>query len=103
MRDIFEKELAPVGCGRWTNPNGGYFISYYAPEGCAKRTVELCKAAGLVTTPAGASYPYGHDPKDSNIRIAPTYPPTSELNQALELFSICARLAYIEKLMANGK
>lgn len=103
VRDMFEKELAPLGCGRWTNPNGGYFISYYAPEGCAKRTVELCKQAGLVTTPAGASYPYGHDPKDSNIRIAPTYPPTSELNQALELFSICARLAYIEKLMANGK
>lgn len=97
--DEFETTLKPVGVGRWTNPNGGYFISYYAPEGCAKRTVELCKEAGLITTSAGSAYPYGIDPKDSHIRIAPSFPPIDELKQAVKLFSICARLAALEKLL----
>ncbi|MEE1003468.1 MAG: aminotransferase [Acutalibacteraceae bacterium] len=97
--DEFENTLKPVGVGRWTNPNGGYFISFYAPEGCAKRTVELCLEAGLVTTPAGSAYPYGKDPKDSHIRIAPSFPPLDELKQAVKLFSICARLAALEKLL----
>lgn len=95
----FETTLKPVGVGRWTNPNGGYFISFYAPKGCAKRTIELCKEAGLVTTPAGSAYPYSNDPDDSHIRIAPSFPPLDELTQAVKLFSICARLAAIEKLL----
>ncbi len=95
----FEKTLKPCGVGSWTNPNGGYFISFYAPENCAKRTVELCKDAGLVTTPAGSAYPYSNDPKDSHIRIAPSFPPLEELEKAVKLFSICARLAAIEKLL----
>lgn len=95
----FEKTLKPCGVGSWTNPNGGYFISFYAPENCAKRTVELCKDAGLVTTPAGSAYPYSNDPKDSHIRIAPSFPPLEELEKAVKLFSICVRLATIEKLL----
>ena len=95
----FENVLKPLGIGRWTNPNGGYFVSFYAPNGCAKRIVELCKEAGLVTTPAGSAYPYGNDPDDSHIRIAPSFPPLEELQQAVKLFSVCARLATIEKLL----
>ena len=97
--DEFENVLKPLGIGRWTNPNGGYFVSFYAPNGCAKRIVELCKEAGLVTTPAGSAYPYGNDPDDSHIRIAPSFPPLEELQQAVKLFSVCARLATIEKLL----
>ena len=97
--DEFENSLKPCGVGSWTNPNGGYFISFYAPENCAKRTVQLCKEAGLVTTPAGSAYPYGNDPKDSHIRIAPSFPPLEELKKAVKLFTICARLATIEKLL----
>ena len=99
--DALESELAPLGIGRWKHPNGGYFISYYAPKGCAKRTEALCKEAGLVLTPAGAAYPYGNDPMDSNIRIAPTFPPNDELQIAINLFCVAARLAYAEKLLAE--
>ena len=95
----FENVLKPLGIGRWTNTNGGYVVSFYAPNGCAKRIVELCKEAGLVTTPAGSAYPYGNDPDDSHIRIAPSFPPLEELQQAVKLFSVCARLATIEKLL----
>ena len=96
---VLEKTLKPCGVGSWTNPNGGYFISFYAPENCAKRTVELCKDAGLVTTPAGSAYPYSNDPKDSHIRIAPSFPTVEELKTAVKLFSVSARLAAIEKLV----
>ena len=92
-------ELGEIECGSWTVPNGGYFISYDAPDGCAKRTVELCKLAGVVLTGAGATYPYGKDPKDSNIRIAPTFPPLDELSDAMDIFTCCAKLAWVEKLL----
>ncbi len=85
----------------WTEPNGGYFISLYLPSGCAKRTVAMCKEAGVVLTGAGAAYPYGVDPKDTNIRIAPTFPPLGELETASLLLCVCAKIAIIEKLLAN--
>lgn len=95
----FESELSGKGIAQWTNPNGGYFISLNVLEGCAKRTVELCKEAGVVLTPAGATYPYGKDPKDSNIRIAPTFPPVEELEIAVDLLCTCIQLAAAEKLL----
>ncbi len=94
-------ELTGKGVASWTEPNGGYFISVDVMEGCAKRVVSLCKEAGVVLTGAGATYPYGKDPKDSNIRVAPTYPPVSELEQAMEIFCVCVQLAAAEKLLAK--
>jgi DNA-binding transcriptional MocR family regulator len=93
------KEIAPLGIGEWVEPKGGYFVSFNAVDGCAKRIVALCKDAGVVLTGAGATYPYGNDPKDSNIRIAPSYPPVAELEKAMELFCICVKLATAEKLL----
>lgn len=93
------KEIAPLGIGEWIEPKGGYFISFDAVEGCAKRIVQLCKEAGVILTDAGATYPYGNDPKDSNIRIAPSFPPVDELEKAMELFCICVKLATAEKLL----
>ncbi len=84
----------------WTNPNGGYFISLFLPNGCAKSTVQLCKEAGVVLTGAGAAYPYSNDENDSNIRIAPTYPPIEELLIATQLLCVCSKIAIIDKLMA---
>ncbi|MBE6825822.1 MAG: aminotransferase [Ruminococcus sp.] len=94
-------ELKPLGIGSWTEPQGGYFVSYDAPAGCAKRIVQLCKEAGVVLTGAGATYPYGKDPEDRNIRIAPTYPTVEELQQAMDLFVLCVKLAAAEKLLNN--
>ncbi len=94
-------ELKPLGIGSWTEPKGGYFVSYDAPAGCAKRIVALCKEAGVVLTGAGATYPYGKDPEDRNIRIAPTYPDVEELQQAMDLFVLCVKLAAAEKLLAS--
>ena len=95
-----ENELAPLGIGRWTKPKGGYFVSVFLPEGCAIRTVKLCQQAGVELTGAGAPYPYGKDPHDSNIRIAPSFPPVEELRQAMEVFCVCAKMAALEKLLA---
>lgn len=94
-----EQEIKPLGIAEWTKPNGGYFISFNAMDGTAKRIVSLAKDAGVTMTSAGATYPYGKDPHDSNIRIAPTFPSVSELLQAMELFCICVRLASVEKLL----
>ena len=97
--DMLEKEIAPLGIAAWTKPEGGYFISFNAPKGTAKRIVQLCKEGGVTLTGAGATYPYKNDPDDSNIRIAPTYPSVSELTQAMELFCICVKLAALEQLV----
>ena len=92
--------LADVGGCSWTNPRGGYFVSFDAPEGCAKRIVQLAAGAGVKLTGAGSTWPYHNDPADSNIRIAPTLPPLEELGQALDVFVCCVKLAYAEKLLA---
>lgn len=97
--DKLEQDIAPLGIAEWKKPNGGYFISLDTLDGCAKRVVALCKEAGVVLTGAGATFPYGIDPRDRNIRIAPTYPPVSELKLAMELFCTCIKLASVEKLL----
>lgn len=100
--DMLEKELGGLGIGEWTNPLGGYFISFDALEGCAKAIVAKCREGGMVLTGAGATYPYGVDPKDSNIRIAPSYPSLAEMKEATKLFVLCVKLTSIEKLL-EGK
>ena len=97
--NILDQELGDCGIGSWTRPKGGYFISFDAMEGCAKAIVAKAKKAGVVMTPAGATYPYGKDPHDSNIRIAPTYPPISELETAAKLFALCVKIVSVEKLL----
>ncbi len=97
--NIFEQELGGTGIAEWTKPMGGYFISFEAMEGCAKAIVAKCKEAGVVLTGAGAPFPYGIDPKDSNIRIAPSYPTPEELTQAAKLFALCVKLVSVEKLL----
>lgn len=96
----FEKELAPLGVARWSRPQGGYFISLDVVPGCAKRVYELAKAAGVTLTSAGAPYPYGIDPKDENLRIAPSFPPVSELKDAVAVLCLCVKLAAAEKYSA---
>ena len=98
---VLNKEISPLGIGKWVSPKGGYFVSFDAMEGCAKRIVSLAADAGVVMTGAGATYPYGKDPKDSNIRIAPTFPSVDELRQAMEIFCVCVKLASVEKLLAE--
>lgn len=95
-----EEGLADVGECSWSKPRGGYFVSFDAPQGCAFRIVELAREAGVTMTGAGATWPYGKDPDNRNIRIAPTLPPLAELNEALDVFVCCVKLAYAEKLLA---
>ena len=99
IEEILEKNLGGLEIGTWTKPHGGYFISFDAMEGCAKRIVERAKKAGVTMTGAGATWPYGKDPHDSNIRIAPTYPPLDDIRLAAELFTVCVRLVSVEKLL----
>lgn len=99
--ETLEKELGELGIASWSKPVGGYFISFNAQKGCAKAIVAKCKEAGLVLTGAGAAYPYGNDPEDSNIRIAPTLPSTEELSIATALFVTCTKLVTVEKLLAE--
>ena len=103
VEETLERELGGLGIGEWTCPKGGYFISFEAMDGCAKEIVAKCKKAGVTMTGAGAAFPYGKDPKDSNIRIAPTYPPLNDLEIAMNLFSLCVKLVSVEKLLANWK
>ena len=97
--DTLEKDLAGTGVGTWTKPLGGYFISFEGLEGTAKAIVQKCKDAGMTLTGAGATYPYKNDPKDSNIRIAPSYPSLEEMSKAAALFTICVRLVSIDKIL----
>ena len=92
-----EEEIRPLDIARWTEPMGGYFISLYTAPGCAKRTVALCKEAGLVMTGAGAAYPYGRDPEDSHIRIAPSFPALKDVELAAQVFCTCLKLAALER------
>ena len=99
VQKVLSKELAGLGIGSWTEPKGGYFISFEAMDGCAKAIVAKCKEAGMVLTGAGATFPYGNDPKDSNIRIAPSFPSPAEMEQATDLFVLCVKLVSVEKLL----
>lgn len=101
VTDTLERELGGLEIGSWLKPYGGYFISFDAMEGCAKAIVSKAKEAGLVMTPAGATYPYGKDPKDSNIRIAPSFPTPEELKTATEIFVLSVKLISIDKLLGN--
>lgn len=99
--EMLDRELSGLEIGSWVKPNGGYFISFDALEGCAKEIVSKCKEAGVTLTGAGATYPYKKDPKDSNIRLAPTFPTLEELTMATELFVLCVKLVSVEKLLAS--
>ncbi len=97
--EVLDRELTGLGIGSWVKPLGGYFISFDAMEGCAKAIVAKCKEAGVILTGAGATYPYHNDPKDSNIRIAPSFPSPEEMQEATELFVLCVKLVSVEKLL----
>ena len=99
VEEMFTEEIASRGIGTWMHPLGGYFISFEALEGCAKKIVEKCKEAGVVLTGAGSPYPYKKDPKDSVIRIAPTYPSMDELKEAVKVFTVVVRLVSVDKLL----
>ena len=101
VEEILDRELGGLEIGSWTKPRGGYFICFDSLEGCAKAIVAKCKKAGVIMTDAGATYPYGKDPKDSNIRIAPSYPPLQDLITATELFTLCVKLVSVEKLLSE--
>lgn len=96
---VLNEELDGLDIGSWIVPRGGYFISFNAMEGCAKQIVTKCKEAGMVLTGAGATYPYGKDPLDSNIRIAPSFPTPEEMQEAAKLFTLCVKLVSVEKLL----
>lgn len=99
--DTLEEEIGGLGIGSWVKPKGGYFISFNALPGCAKSIVGMCKDLGVVLTGAGATYPYGKDPLDSNIRIAPSFPSPEEMKQASEVFVLCVKLASVRKLLED--
>ena len=99
VAEYLDREIKPLGFANWNTPKGGYFVSFNAMPGTAKRALALCMEAGVEMTPAGATYPYGKDPHDSNIRIAPSLPPVSELEQAMDVFCTCIKLAALEKLL----
>ena len=96
-----DEELTEAAIATWTNPRGGYFVSFDGPAGTARRIVALAKAAGVTMTGAGATWPYGNDPADGNIRIAPSLPPLEELDAAMDVFTCCVKLAALEQLLAD--
>ena len=98
---VLDEELGGLGIGSWTKPNGGYFISFDAMDGCAKAIVAKCKEAGVTLTGAGATFPYKKDPKDSNIRIAPSFPTPEEMAMATDLFVLCVKMVSVDKLLEN--
>ncbi|MCL2804502.1 MAG: aminotransferase class I/II-fold pyridoxal phosphate-dependent enzyme [Treponema sp.] len=101
VSDTLNRELGGLGIAQWTEPKGGYFVSFDSLKGLAKRIVALCAEAGVALTPAGATYPNGNDPDDKNIRIAPTCPPLGELKDALDIFCVAVKLASAEKFLAS--
>ncbi len=98
--NTLEKDLGGTGVAHWTNPLGGYFVSLFVKNGCAKRTYQLCKEAGVKLTDVGATYPYKMDPDDSNIRIAPTFPNVKDLQEAMSILTLCAKIAVLEQMDA---
>ena len=101
VESVLESEIKPFGIASWSNPKGGYFVSLFVMNGCAHRVHQLCKEAGVVMTGAGATYPYKKDPNDSNLRIAPSFPPLDELEKAMRVLCVCIKLAAAEKLINN--
>ena len=101
MLDILDKELGTLGVAKWTKPRGGYFISLDLPNNCAKRVYELAKAAGVTLTPAGATYPYGRDPHDRNLRLAPTFASVENIKAATAVLTCAVRLVAAEKLLSD--
>lgn len=99
VHEVLEAELGGLEIGKWTDPKGGYFISFYTLPGCAKKVAAMCKDAGVTLTGAGATYPYKKDPEDSNIRIAPSFPTVDEMKLAAKLFALCVKLVSVEKLL----
>lgn len=99
--DALDHEIAPLDIASWKRPTGGYFISVDTMDGLAKRTLALCKEAGVVMTNAGATFPNGIDPRDRNIRVAPSLPPVAELEEAVSVFCVCLRLAALEKFLGT--
>ena len=97
--DILDKNLGTRGIGSWNSPHGGYFVAYQAPHGTATRAIDIAGECGVTMTPAGAPFPYGKDPDDSWVRIAPTFPTLPELHDAMEIFTLAVRKAYVEKLL----
>lgn len=100
--DTLENELGGLGIGEWTKPKGGYFVSFDSLDGCAKAIVAKAKKAGVIMTGAGATYPYGKDPHDSNIRIAPTYPSLEDLQTAMQIFTLCVKLVSIDRMLGQA-
>ncbi len=101
VENLFDSELEGYGIAHWTKPRGGYFISLYVMNGCARRVYQLARSVGVTLTTAGSTYPYGRDPQDSNLRIAPSYPEPEELKQAIEILCSCIKVACAEKILKN--
>lgn len=100
VQEVFEREMSGLGILEWTCPQGGYFISIDMPDGCAARAVAMAKDCGVAFTPAGATFPYGKDPRDRNVRIAPSFPPLSQIGTAIEVLCVCIKICALEKLLA---